>query len=619
MPREQLNPFTWNTWNQDAVESIRLSEVDLEGAWTRLAEAMPHRNVFVVDDPQEEIDDDDFIEVPAEVPSALWRPRRGQLATVRVPEHLRSRVSSLHDGEVVMIDDCYGDGILCNDSVTCVYCNHVDVLTVRPSGVASDNRWTHNYSRVSQHQLEPLRPEPGQEVTVRCDSGSSNGHYGNHIYTDGCRNPIRTVNIDSGDIVASLTPLNESIFADRLAELDIQRAEREARIATIERGQEYRVDAAGHSIHGLFARILGPRSHGEFPVQLTYPDGSLYRHTMSISPFYLGARVYPWTRQNLAPGFIQFGTPTYATAAALITDREVIDSPDDHECDHACFEYGCTQGPSAGWDGDDYSDDEEPEDYVDDIPIMPYSYQPQLTFSGEGPVYLGMELELSCGRDDDASHKMRNAVRTLLGSPMRDLVYLKSDASIEGRGFEAVFHPMSYDWAAENWPVDLLRRMRADGAMPHSSCGMHVHVSRSGFSDPVHAFKWIKFMYRNGANISRMARRDPSQWGTFRSTVERKAAKWHAKGGYGGEARYVAINCIPRNTYEVRIFASTLNRTRLLGSLGLVDASVEYTRQLTTQQILQHDGWSFDPFREFVHSFKKYKPLQDEMARLLNR
>ena len=147
---------------------------------------------------------------------------------------------------------------------------------------------------------------------------------------------------------------------------------------------------------------------------------------------------------------------------------------------------------------------------------------------------------------------------------------------------------------------------------------VHVHVNRSGFSNSVHAYKWIKFMYRNQEFMRKMARRDPGQWGSFNRPDERAAAKWHAKGGFGSTNRYAAINCSPRETYEVRIFASTLNRTRYLGSMGLVDASVEYTRQLPTNDILTKGAWGFDTFRDYVNSFTKYRPLQREMVRILD-
>lgn len=546
--------------------------------------------------------DDDQVEEQVE---PTWIPRRFDLA----------RVIDAHDGlvvgEIVIIDEVgYTGGCREED---CGPCSVLDVYMIRPSRHSLGDDWEEHYNRTRTHRVEPLRPVPGEVCLVRCSSAAAS-HQGNHRCTARCTLPVQVRDGYAGS-VTTLGPLNRDLpaFAELLERHEQERQLRRDRIAMITVGQTYLLDQAGGSLHGFLVEITGPRRiDGNFPCNILYNTGDLYRSATRIDPMSLGEVVHAWSRRTMAPSFIQFNDSQAYSGISAVSDREVIDLGDEHECDHVCFEYGCTLGES-------YESDEEPEDYIDDVPMMPYSYTPNLIFSGAGPVYLGMELELSCGNDYDADHKMRSAVRTLRGSNLERLVYLKSDSSIQGRGFEAVFHPMSYDWVLENWPADLLGRMRADGARPHSSCGMHVHVSRSGFSDPSHAYKWIKFVYRNAREMSRMARRDPSSWGSFGAVRERAAAKWYAKGGYGGEQRYVAVNCIPRNTFEVRIFASTLNHSRLLGSLGLVDASVEYARQLTIKNIVEQDGWSFAPFREWVHSFKKYAPLQKEMVRLLDK
>lgn len=582
------------------------------------------------------------VDAGEEQAQGVWIPQRFDLARVVLADH-RAR-----EGEIVTVDAC-GWEQSCRRT-GCDACRRVDVYMSRvsPPAVASD--WTEDFETLRSHSLEPLRPAPDEQVTVRCQKDNS-AHSGQHLHRRTCVSPIRVRDRNRG-CMELLSGLNAGLFAAEMAARNDQRQRRTQRASTLRSGETYIIDDSASHLNGFQVRVhRAVLPDGTVPCDIFHADGSLYRTLARVYPLQLGQRLTSWSQRNVPPPFVQLAQVTYA-GSAQVTDRDIVDSVDLHDCDHACFEYGCSQPAGIGWSGapgvvagagtsrrvvvlddeDDYVDHEDcyegsdcegcefcaPSTDINDIPIMPYSYRPRYIFSGDGPTFMGMELELSCGTDMQADERARQAAQTLLTSPIGNLVYLKSDSSISGIGFEAVFHPMSYDWIVENWPVDLLRKMRQDGARPHHTCGMHVHVNRTGFSSASHSYRWIKFMYRNAAQMSRLARRDPSNWGSFRAVRERAAAKWHAKGGYGGEQRYVAINCMPSQTFEVRIFASTLNRTRLLGSLGLVDASVEYTRQLSTQDILKRDGWKFDPFRDFVHSFKKYRPLQIEMKRLLD-
>lgn len=234
-----------------------------------------------------------------------------------------------------------------------------------------------------------------------------------------------------------------------------------------------------------------------------------------------------------------------------------------------------------------------------------YSYKPTPKFRGKGPLYLGMELEVAIDRytlDEAARHA---------NARLGDIAYLKSDSSI-GSGFEIVSHPMSYDFAMSDFPWELLSELPNFGAYESSECGLHVHASRRGFSDERHMYRWIKFFYRNSANISRLARRESGQWASF-SDSERKRAYEYAKFGQTGE-RYSAINTQNRTTLEVRVFASSLDKLNVQGALGLVAGSIEYTRKLTTEDILKRKGWEWPNFAEWLS--EDYSPLKQQMALL---
>lgn len=240
--------------------------------------------------------------------------------------------------------------------------------------------------------------------------------------------------------------------------------------------------------------------------------------------------------------------------------------------------------------------------------IHPYYYRPTPQFHGTGPVYLGFELEIStpelmlCDCADTAVDQ--------LGT----LGYLKSDSTINGDtgyGFELVTHPMSYDWAIANFPWRLLTKL-ADADCTGDGNGLHVHISRAGFSSPAHIYRWMKLFYRNEHNVITLARRYSPHWAEFTSTARRRV-KDYAKGA--SSDRYTAINTCPENTFELRIFASSLDQQEVQAALALAAASVDYTRTLTVADITGHDGWDWAAFAQWVGERPQYAPLSREMER----
>lgn len=236
-------------------------------------------------------------------------------------------------------------------------------------------------------------------------------------------------------------------------------------------------------------------------------------------------------------------------------------------------------------------------------------YKPAPDFHGTGPVYLGFELEISTA--DMMLDDCAGAAVERLGT----LGYLKSDSTINagtGYGFELVTHPMSYDWALANFPWPLLAEL-ADADCSGDGNGLHVHVSRAAFSSPAHIYRWMKLFYRNEHNVISLARRHSPHWADFTYSA-RRHVKDYAKGASGD--RYTAINTCPDETFELRIFASSLNQQEVQAALALAAASVEYTRALTVADIATHGGWDWTSFAHWVDERPQYAPLAREMERL---
>lgn len=233
-----------------------------------------------------------------------------------------------------------------------------------------------------------------------------------------------------------------------------------------------------------------------------------------------------------------------------------------------------------------------------------YGHKPRPHFYGDGPLFMGLELEVELRRSGEIGRALQAAYDNL-----GDLVYCKTDGSLSN-GFEIVTHPMSWPYAqTQEWGA-ALSDLRDAGAYAADSAGIHVHVNRSAFADPCHVYRWMKLIYRNQDKVIRAARRASDHWAPF-NTSARRAIKDLAKGRTPwqlGLDRYQAINTANSNTYELRVFASTLEPATLIGTLGWVASTVDYTRSLTTQDIAHRNGWAWSSYVDYLTQRTEYAP-----------
>ncbi|MFE3230128.1 hypothetical protein [Nocardia sp. NPDC059228] len=242
--------------------------------------------------------------------------------------------------------------------------------------------------------------------------------------------------------------------------------------------------------------------------------------------------------------------------------------------------------------------------------VYDYSYKPDPVFHGQGPVFLGLELEVKT-----PGTALEDCV-DIASSHLDTVAYLKEDGSIGyGGGFEIVTHPMSYAWAIAEFPWTVLRELRIRGAYIDNHLGIHVHVSRDGFDSPAHVYRWMKFVYRNETHATRLARRRSDDWASFDPDARAEIVNF-AKGDRFGYGRYQAINVCPKDTFEVRIFASSLQPQQVQAALAFVAASVEYTRALTSGDVARRRGWEWTAFVTWVRHHPIYLPLLAEMEAL---
>ncbi|WP_410598010.1 hypothetical protein [Amycolatopsis sp. lyj-23] len=260
----------------------------------------------------------------------------------------------------------------------------------------------------------------------------------------------------------------------------------------------------------------------------------------------------------------------------------------------------CTTLIDSGTYCDDHRDDD---DDVDGL--HGYSYKPAPVFHGIGPRYLGLELEVNVPYGH-LSDRISDTNDTLNG-----LGYLKEDSSID-YGFELVTHPMAYRWALASFPWHLLDQLDLAGCSGDGN-GLHVHISRAAFAGPCHVFRWMKFVYRNSPAVQTLARRS-SGYAAFRDS-ERHNIKRSCKGTYWAP-RDSAINTQPGHTFELRVFASSLNVRHVQAALAFADASVAYTRDLTVTDITARGGWTWPAFARWLRTRPQYAPLTAELEDL---
>ena len=240
--------------------------------------------------------------------------------------------------------------------------------------------------------------------------------------------------------------------------------------------------------------------------------------------------------------------------------------------------YTCDECNEHYWDGDGHHcSDEDDAGHL----INSYSYKPRPYFFGTATYHMGFELEVESG-----GNSRRDGAEIVVNS-LGERIYLKEDGSLSD-GFEIVTHPHSLDEYQKNFDWSALNLLRRLGfrSWDTSTCGLHVHVSRTAFgfahkrSDIVkvqaHELRFMKLIYDNERQISRLAGRT-SSYATFE---DKGRLVDKVKHGNQENGRYSAINSENSETLEVRVFRGSLKPERVLMALELVQCAVEYTRGL---------------------------------------
>lgn len=276
------------------------------------------------------------------------------------------------------------------------------------------------------------------------------------------------------------------------------------------------------------------------------------------------------TRRHLCPVCYESHYNTCARCNALIHDDECfyIDDHSDEPLCEECYEY------------------KKATQYIHD-----YCYKPYPIFYGNGPRYLGVELEIDCGGENSENAKLF----TNLANSKHEHIYCKHDGSLDD-GFEIVTHPMTLEYHTKEMPwKSLLDTILRHDYRSHQAdtCGLHVHVNRSSLGDSFEEQERTiaRILYFFEAHWNELLR--------FSRRTSQQLNKWAARYGYkehpaelldyakvrNNSGRYCCINLQNPETIEFRIFRGTLKFSTLMATLQTVDKICSLAMCMTDEEL----------------------------------
>jgi len=262
-----------------------------------------------------------------------------------------------------------------------------------------------------------------------------------------------------------------------------------------------------------------------------------------------------------------------------------------------CYENNttyCEECDTTYFEGCSYNHEEED----DSRTIHDYSYRPDPIFHSsedeQTRLYFGIEIETEVRGGDYGDR--RSAAEYAQGLERESIAYLKSDGSLDC-GFEIVTHPLSHSYfmndAGVLWnTIDTLKNSYSMLAWGTKTCGLHIHISRNGFSGGSHQHRFLQLVYNNKDFYEVLAGRSSSHWAKFDDVLDPMTGKKtfaHKLGRTHRDSdRYSAVNTNNRTTLEMRIFRGSLNTRFIKSCIDLAHASVELTRVMSVPEVRGH-------------------------------
>lgn len=214
-------------------------------------------------------------------------------------------------------------------------------------------------------------------------------------------------------------------------------------------------------------------------------------------------------------------------------------------------------------------------------------------------VFVGIENEITFGSFKVSYSRSEKFLKKLYEVYDPTILMAKSDTSIDGEGMEIVTQPMTLDYfhTVFNNVDHLDKKMKNN-----KSCGMHVHVSRTGIKGDLHLYKIINFIYDNESFSEFIAGRSYTTYNN--KAFSDKASKYlvdiKKKKQYGD--RYNRVNISNDVTVEFRMFKTSITPFDYAYKVEFVVALVKWTKDIGLKDV------TVDKFEQYVEKNKVTYP-----------
>ena len=254
--------------------------------------------------------------------------------------------------------------------------------------------------------------------------------------------------------------------------------------------------------------------------------------------------------------------------------------------------------------------------------IHEYGYSPRIMFNEgkelnkypkKGERYFGLEIETECTGDITEIIEDEN------------YYWATDDSSIQclqgGCAAEIVTQPTTFK-AWQNYSDTFFDALE-NNCDTNTSCGLHIHVNRDSVSDETiekamlfiskHYEKVTIFADRLMCNICSYAGNNLEHYKDYypNSKSVKEEINIIKKGKDNVRHKYLAINTLHKNTYEFRIFNSTVDKDEILAYIEFVDALLEYCSESNFLQIYKSD---FLDLNKYAEGWDKYKKLTHKFS-----
>ncbi len=279
--------------------------------------------------------------------------------------------------------------------------------------------------------------------------------------------------------------------------------------------------------------------------------------------------------------------------------RNVRGRGEGYFCDYCMDQYYYCEDCDQYGTSDCFSEDEygtmlcdECLPQIDERLIKEWNYRPEMIFHPAipkdplKPLYIGMELEIQWDNYYDEANEWLNRMVDEYG----EMLYFKSDSSVD-QGFELVTHPLSPEYALENFPFHELQVAIDEGAEErHHSTGVHIHIDRGALTT-AQMWKFLKVHKTQrelcGIVGGRGTKTDYANWdNNFTPVTENMFSIARKKGeAFGGAARYVPVNLQNEDTIELRYMEGTINPEEIRKNIQWVQALYDFTDHISVEDV----------------------------------